>query len=92
MTHELLNPEGLVEASGFTHAVVAAPGRLVFLAGQTGHSADLSISNDFVEQFDAACGNVATALDGAGGRPQDLVSMQTKEDVGRVLPSWERST
>ena len=29
-----------------------------------------------VEQFDAACGNVATGLQAAGARPEHLVSMQ----------------
>ena len=76
MTHELVNPEGLMRPSGFAHAVVAAPGRLVFLAGQTGHAADMSIPEDFAVQFDAACANVAAALEAAGGRPEDLVSMQ----------------
>jgi enamine deaminase RidA (YjgF/YER057c/UK114 family) len=76
MTHELLNPEGLVPPSGFTHAVIAAPGRLVFLAGQTGHAADLSIPEDLVEQFDAACSNVVAALASAGGRPVHVVSLQ----------------
>ena len=76
MTHERLNPEGLMEPRGFTHAVAAAPGRLVFLAGQTAHAADMSLPEDFVEQFEAACANVATALTAAGGKPEHLVSMQ----------------
>jgi len=76
VTHEVVNPEALMRPSGFSHAVVASTGRFVFLAGQTGHAADMSITEDFVEQFDAACGNVAVALNAAGGRPEDLVSMQ----------------
>lgn len=77
VTHELVNPEALSSAVGFSHAVVAAPGRMVFLAGQIGEGPDgVLVSDDLVAQFDAACGNVATALAGAGGRPGDLVSMQ----------------
>ena len=65
-----------MEPRGFTHAVAAAPGRLVFLAGQTAHAADMSLPEDLVEQFEAACANVATALTAAGGKPEHLVSMQ----------------
>jgi enamine deaminase RidA (YjgF/YER057c/UK114 family) len=76
LTHELLNPADLPPARGFTHAVVAAPGRLVFLAGQTAHASDGSLPDDFVEQFEGACRNVAVALAAAGAAPEDLVSMQ----------------
>ena len=39
--HRFLNPEGLAPAVGFSHVAVAAPGRLVFLAGETAHEADI---------------------------------------------------
>lgn len=77
MTHELVNPETLSSAVGFSHAVVAAPGRVVFLAGQIGEGPDgVLVSDEFVAQFDAASANVTTALEAAGGRPEHLVSMQ----------------
>jgi enamine deaminase RidA (YjgF/YER057c/UK114 family) len=97
--HELVNPEGLMEPRGFTHAVIAAPGRIVFLAGQTAHAKDGSLpGDDFVEQFDAACANVATALTAAGATPEDLVSMQmfvtdVAEYVRRrseIREAWQR--
>jgi enamine deaminase RidA (YjgF/YER057c/UK114 family) len=99
VTHELLNPESLSPPRGFSHAVVAAPGRLVFLAGQTAHATDGSLpSEDFVEQFDAACANVVTALEAAGGKPADLVSMQIfvtdvdeyNERRAEVGEAWQR--
>ena len=34
MPHELVNPEGLPPARGFSHAVIAAPGRTVYLGGR----------------------------------------------------------
>jgi enamine deaminase RidA (YjgF/YER057c/UK114 family) len=75
--HKLLNPDALAPPVGFSHAVVAAPGRLVFVGGQTAHGADDVLpSGGMVEQFDAACANVATALAAAGARPQHLVSVQ----------------
>jgi enamine deaminase RidA (YjgF/YER057c/UK114 family) len=54
----------------------SAPGRLVFLGGQTGHRADLTIDDGLVAQFDQACANVVAALEAAGARPEHLVSMQ----------------
>jgi enamine deaminase RidA (YjgF/YER057c/UK114 family) len=59
---------------GFSHAVVPADGRTVYLAGQTGHRADGALAGDtLVEQFDQALANVVGALAGAGGRPEHLV-------------------
>ena len=72
--HELINPPGLVAPSGFSHAVVAADGRTVYLAGQTGHRADGTLAREtLVEQFDQALANVVGALAAAGGRPEHLV-------------------
>ncbi len=75
--HGIINPEGLAKPSGFSHAVVAQPGRTVYLAGQTAQRADGSlVAGTTAEQFDVAAGNVVKALAAAGARPQDLVSMQ----------------
>ena len=38
--HTFLNPDGMSPPVGFSHVAVAAPGRLVFVAGQTAHQAD----------------------------------------------------
>lgn len=74
--HELLNPDGLARPVGFSHAVVAAPGRVVYLGGQTAHDADGRIvGTTIAEQFDRAAGNVVTALAAAGAGPEHLVSM-----------------
>lgn len=75
--HRLVNPETLSPPVGFAHAVVAAPGQLVFLGGQTSHDAEGICRGDtLVEQFDIALQNVVTALDAAGSSPEHLVSMQ----------------
>ena len=57
MTHELINPEELIPPIGFSHAVVAAPGRTVWLGGQTGHRADGSMDDGLVAQFAQAWGS-----------------------------------
>ena len=74
--HRVINPEGLAAPVGFSHALVAAPGRLVFLGGQTAHGPDGGLLGEtMVEQFGAAAANLATALAAAGGRPEHLVSL-----------------
>ena len=75
--HTFLNPEDLAPPVGFSHVAVAAPGRLVFLAGETAHQADGTLAGStLTEQFAAAIANVAVALDAAGATPADVVSLQ----------------
>jgi enamine deaminase RidA (YjgF/YER057c/UK114 family) len=75
MDMERINPAGLARPSGFAHAV-AAPGGLVFLAGQTGMDRDGQIvSGGIVAQFEQALSNLLAALAAAGGQPSDLASL-----------------
>ena len=75
--HRIVNPPGLPPPVGFSHAVVAAPGRTVYLAGQVGAGQDGRIpAGDLAGQFDLALGNLLAALAAAGGRPEQLVWMQ----------------
>ncbi|MCI0633233.1 MAG: RidA family protein [Actinobacteria bacterium] len=77
MPHEVRDSHLLPPARGFSHAVIAAPGRTVYLGGQTAHGPDGRLDgNTMVEQFDRAAANVVTALKAAGARPEDLVSLQ----------------
>ena len=73
MTAERVNPPDLSPPAGFSHAVVAAGSRLVFLAGQTALDADGKVVGDTLpEQFTRALTNLLTALRAAGGTPADL--------------------
>lgn len=75
--HQFVNPDDMMPPVGFSHVAVAAPGRLVFLAGQTAHQADGTLAGStMAEQFAAAAANVASALTAAGATPADVVSMQ----------------
>jgi enamine deaminase RidA (YjgF/YER057c/UK114 family) len=75
--HRIVNPGDLLEPKGFAHAVVAAPGRTVYLAGQTAHDAEGRVRGETIaEQLDAAAGNLLRALEAAGGRPEYVVSLQ----------------
>jgi enamine deaminase RidA (YjgF/YER057c/UK114 family) len=76
MSIERINPAELARPAGFSHAVVASGGRLVFLAGQAALGPDGQIvGNGIVEQFERALANLLTALGAAGGGPGDLASM-----------------
>jgi enamine deaminase RidA (YjgF/YER057c/UK114 family) len=75
MTTERINPVELARPSGFSHAV-AATGRMVFLAGQTGVDRDGNVADGgVVPQFERALTSLLTALGAAGGLPSDLVSL-----------------
>jgi enamine deaminase RidA (YjgF/YER057c/UK114 family) len=67
--HRIVDVPGLPEPVGYAHAVVAAPGRSVYLGGQVG------AGETMVEQFDDAAANLVAALRAAGGEPDDLVSL-----------------
>lgn len=73
--HNLFNPEEMAPASGFSYGAIPAEGNTLYLAGITGHRPDMSISDDMVGQFAAACRSVARVIEDAGGQPGDLVSM-----------------
>ncbi|MEU8028212.1 RidA family protein [Streptomyces sp. NPDC049099] len=73
MTTERVNPPELSPPTGFSHAVVAAGSRVVFLAGQTALDSDGRITGATLpEQFEHALANLLTALRAAGGTPADL--------------------
>ena len=75
--HEILNPPSLAEPVGFSHVVVAAPGRTIYLGGQAAHDATGALVGDSIaEQFEQAAANVVAALDAAGAGPEHLVAMQ----------------
>jgi enamine deaminase RidA (YjgF/YER057c/UK114 family) len=73
---ERINPGDLAQPSGFSHAIAATGGRLIFLAGQTGYAPDGAIvGGGLVPQFEQALSNLLAALRAAGGAPSDLASL-----------------
>lgn len=75
MTVTRINPAGLAEPKGFSHAVIGR-GTTVFLAGQTALNANGQIVGaNIVEQFEQALANLLTALREAGGEPAQLASL-----------------
>lgn len=75
MSLQLVNPEGLPDPTGFSHAVVATGQSILYLAGQTGHHGDGSIELGLVAQFARALANVAACMDEAGFPPESLARM-----------------
>src|ERR671911_32120 len=73
-SHRIVTAPRLAEPSGYAHAVVAEPGTLVYLGGQTAQGSDGAIrGSTILEQFDVAAGNVVAALAAAGGRAEHPV-------------------
>ncbi|WP_018685883.1 RidA family protein [Actinokineospora enzanensis] len=74
--HRIVTAPDLAPPVGFAHAVVAAPGHMVHLGGQTAqdHTGAI-VGTTMPEQFDQAAANVTAALRAAGARPEHLVSL-----------------
>ena len=76
MAFTFINPDSLGAPSGYSHGLVAAQGKLLFIAGQIAwDQSQKIISDDFVEQFDRALANVVTVLSAAGGQPEHIVRL-----------------
>ena len=95
MSIERINPGELARPSGFSHAVSATGGRLVFLAGQTGYGPDGAIvDGGLVRQFEQALGNLLAAGSAAGSTqrwpPSELPGCGTPMRSSRykASPSW----
>ena len=76
VTIEHVNPETLPTYPGFSHVVIAPPGRLAFIAGQGAFTADNELvgDGDLHAQVVQAFRNLRAALTAVGARPSDVVS------------------
>ena len=71
--HETLLPDGWAPPIGYANGIAAAPGRLVFVAGQVGWDEQQQFrSPDIVPQFEQALKNILAVLAKAGGEPQHI--------------------
>lgn len=77
MHFTLINPESLGRPRGYSNGVLCEPGgRLLFVAGQIGwDEKQMIVSQDFVEQFDRALGNVLSVVQEAGGSAGQIARM-----------------
>ena len=77
MPFEPINPQSLGAPSGYSNGLLTETGgRLLFIAGQIAWNEKHEIvSDDFVEQFDKALGNVMTVVSEAGGKASDVARL-----------------
>lgn len=96
---ERVNPASLAPPSGFSHAVAARGGSLVFLAGQTALDQTGRVVGDgVVAQFEQALGNLLAALGAAGGGPEHLAKLTIfavdpedyRAHAGEIGRVWQR--
>lgn len=75
MAHRFLNPPDLARPPGFSHGAIGS-GQTLYISGQIGNDAEGKlVSDDLVEQFDRALGNVLTVVRAAGGSVEDIVKI-----------------
>ena len=77
MATTLINPESLGAPRGYSNGVLSdSTVRLLFIAGQVAWDQNQQIvSEDFVEQFDRALGNLIAVVTAAGGSPTQVVRL-----------------
>jgi enamine deaminase RidA (YjgF/YER057c/UK114 family) len=73
MPFELLNPKGLERPVGYAHMAKVTGGNIVYVAGQApfAENGEVVGSGDFVAQFAQVIRNLKTAVEAAGGRPEN---------------------
>lgn len=72
---QTLNPDGWPRPKGYSNGV-AAQGRMVFIAGMVGWTAQERFeAEDFTGQAEQALRNIVAVLAEAGGRPEHLVRL-----------------
>jgi enamine deaminase RidA (YjgF/YER057c/UK114 family) len=74
-----INPRGLVTPTGYTHVVVAADRRTVYIAGQVAFDSTGQVvgGSDFAAQAEQVFSNLGRALGSVGASFGDVVKMTT---------------
>lgn len=71
MPFELIDPKGLEAPVGYAHVAKITGGKIVHVAGQApfNDKGEVVGKGDFVAQFTQVMGNLKTAIEAVGGRP-----------------------
>lgn len=72
---QFLNLEGRPKPPGYTHVVTSALGRMIFISGQGGTSADGKLPDDFASQTKNTFDNIGRCLKLAGANFKDIVKI-----------------
>ena len=77
MPFELLNPEGLERPVGYAHVAKVTGGQMVYVAGQAPFDEKGQVvgKGDFLTQFAQVMQNLKTAVEAAGGRPEQYATL-----------------
>ncbi len=74
--HDIILPEGWPIPKGYSNGILAAKGRILFLAGQVGWTPEEKFSNEkLVPQFEQALKNIVAIVEKAGGTREDICKM-----------------
>ena len=77
MRMTFINPESLGVPRGYNNGVLVVGGKLLFVAGQIAwNSEQRMVSDDFIEQFAQALGNVIAVVRAAGGTASDIAQLR----------------
>lgn len=76
--HRAINPDALAKPVGYAHAVLAAPGRTLYLGGQVGWDREgrFAHPHDLVAQTDQALANLVEVLRAAGATPAHVTTLR----------------
>jgi len=94
MPFELLNPKGLEHPVGYAHVAKVTGGTIVYVAGQAPFDENGQVvgKGDFVVQFTQVVRNLKTAVEAAGGRPDQyavltiyIIDLQAYVNVKKAL-------
>ena len=72
---QFLNPAGVPKPTGYTQAVSSRHGRMIFVSGQGGASADGTMPPDFVSQARNTFENMGRCLNAAAAKFEDIVKI-----------------
>lgn len=92
MTHRIVNPEALGVPKGWSHGILAASGRILFVAGQSGwEEGAVGTPPDFADQFARVLDKVLAVVAEAGGTPADIARLTIYvTDLGQYRESRKR--
>lgn len=98
--HRRIDPPSLARPVGYSHGVLAVPGRLLALGGQVGWDREgrFAHPHDLVAQADLALGNLVEVLREAGGTPEHVVQLRVyvrsaqawRDHAKEIGESWRR--
>ena len=72
---QFLNPAGVPKPTGYTQVVSSRQGRMIFISGQGGASADGQMPEDFASQASNTFENIGRCLTASGAKFEDIVKI-----------------